>query len=144
MDIEPQDTVRVDIDSLTGPALAWAVCAATGYRASITSGRYGDEVSYYDEGHGSWAMVRLDDDEAGHVMDKHWIGVERPSAGQKPPVWRALADYRGKKDPFRYVGVVSAHAPDRRTAIFRCLVKSIFNEKVSVPEQLVQHNVASS
>jgi len=137
MNIEPQDTVAVDIDSLTGPALAWAVCLANGRRASITSGHTGAQISNYDEGHGSWSVVRLDDSEASEAMDKHWIGVERPSRGQKPPVWRALADYRGKRDPLRYVGVVCADSPDRRTAIFRCLVKSIFNDKVGVPKQLL-------
>lgn len=41
-------------------------------------------------------------------------------------------------NPLRYVGVVSAHATDRRTAIFRCVVKSVFNEQVELPQQLLQ------
>lgn len=144
MPIETQDTALVDIDDLTGPALAWAVCAAYGRRAAIASGRSGVEVSYYDDGHGSWSTVLLDDAEASQAMDEYWIGIERPSKGQTPPVWRALADYRGKRDPLRYVGVVSAHSTDRRSAVFRALVKAIFNEQIAVPRALVPNAVATS
>lgn len=136
-----QELMAVEVDSLEGGALAWALCAAEGWTPHIGSGRNGLEVSYYDDGHGSWSVVRLDEGEAVQAIKRRFIGIDRPSDGQKAPTWRAVADFKGKQKPFAPTWVVSASAKTLETAVFRCVVKSVFNETMKVPVALMQELV---
>jgi hypothetical protein len=76
---------------------------------------------------------------AGDAIDfveKDWIGCERPSRGQTPPIWRAITDYKGPREQHRAYGPVSQYGETYLIAVTRCKVASHFGAEVpdEIPE----------
>lgn len=61
-----------------------------------------------------------------------WIGVslERPSQNQPARKWRAIADWRGKKDPYRFNGPASATGDTALLAAMRAIVDATYGDKL--------------
>lgn len=126
---------KLKAEELEGSSLMWAVCLALGHAPAITP----TGVAYRSD-HGSWVYPRFTSDaEAGELMSSEWIGVERPSRGQKTPVWRAIADSKVPTKPHEFCGgVVSAWGDTLGVAVCRVLVLSRLGQTVDVPEELLQ------
>lgn len=121
--------MKTNTTELDGQALIWATCLALGYSPVVAA----TGVAYRSD-HGSWVYPRFtDDSEAGPLMASEWVSVERPSGGQKPPVWRAVTDSKRKELNW----TVSAHAQSLGVAVCRAIVLSRCGESVEVPEELL-------
>jgi len=127
--------MKIQSEELTGNALIWAVCRALGHAPVVAE----TGIAYRSD-HGSWVYPRYtSDSEAGELMSSEWIGVERPSRGQKTPVWRAIADSKVPTKPHEYCGgVMSAWGETIGVAVCRALVLSRLGVTVDVPDQLLQ------
>lgn len=127
--------MKIQSDTLTGNALIWAVCHALKHAPVVAA----TGIAYKSD-HGSWVYPRYTSDaEAGELMASEWIGVERPCKGQKPPVWRAIADSKIPTKPHEFCGgVVSAWGETIGVAVCRALVLSRIGVAVDVPEELLQ------
>lgn len=130
--------MKTQSETLTGATLLWAVCRALGHAPVVAA----TGIAYRSD-HGSWVYPRYTDDaEVGTLMSSEWIGVERPSHGQKPPVWRALADSKIPTKPHEYCGgVVSAYGETPGVAVCRALVLSRLGATVEVPDELLHQAV---
>lgn len=126
---------KVKAEDLSGDALLWAVCFALGHAPVVAA----TGIAYRSD-HGSWVYPRFTSDaEAGELMSSEWIGVERPSRGQKTPVWRAIADSKVPTKPHEFCGgVVSAWGDTLGVAVCRALVLSRVGVIVDVPDDLLQ------
>ncbi|MEJ6003832.1 hypothetical protein [Paucibacter soli] len=125
--------MQIQVDQLSRRALIWASILAQGFAPVIQ----GQVVSYRTD-HGSWDSPRIDLDQAAYLMNRYWVGLDRPSKGQTPPQWRAIADFVGKQPSLKSSHfVMTANSTDMATAVIRCFVKSRFGEKVDIPEELV-------
>lgn len=123
---------------LQGAALLWAVCLALGHAPVVAS----TGVAYQGD-HGTWVYPRFTaDEEAGVLIASEWIGVERPSRGQKTPAWRAIAD---SKEPTKVHevcgGVVAAWGETLGVAVCRALVLSRLGVAVDVPDELLHQDI---
>lgn len=128
--------MKIAVDQLTGRALTWAFIRALGHAPHVGA----ISVAYRTD-HGSWDHPTLSEREAVELMNEHWIGVERPSKGQTPPQWRALADVpSSSKLPDR---VVSAFAPSLAIAVHRCFIKSRMGDVVDIPDELTAAEAAA-
>lgn len=127
--------MKIQTEELSGNALIWAVCCALRNAPVIAA----TGIAYRSD-HGSWVYPRYtSDSEAGELMSSEWIGVERPSRGQKTPVWRAIADSKVPTKPHEYCGgVVSAWGETLGVAVCRALVLSRLGVTVDVPDELLQ------
>lgn len=125
--------MKVDTNELSGKALVWAVSKALHQAPSIQSGR----VAYRSD-HGSWIEPNpTDDRDVVELMASERIGVERPSAGQAKPVWRAITDNKAK-DPQHLTPVVSAFGATIGLAVRRALVLSRLGPSVEIPDVLLE------
>lgn len=117
---------------LTQKALIWAVCRALGHSPTLCNGY----VVYRSE-HGSWvAPTYTSNDDVGELMNSQWVGVERPSKGQKTPLWRAITDIKVKNiDGLN--SVADAWGETIGLAVCRAIVVSHFGKTVDIPEELV-------
>lgn len=142
----------IEVDKLTGRALIWAAITAMGETPQITR----HAISYRSD-HGSWTEVSLTEAEAVELMRDHWIGLERPSRGQTPPQWRAIADCvrsgssgtsaKAANPHNRLSGsfwVASSSSENLAVAVFRTFVKSRLGEAVEIPEELGRRDNAAS
>lgn len=135
--------MHIEIDKLQGRALAWAAIKAMGHDPHIARGPRGD-VSFRGD-HGSWESVSIREEEAVKLMREHWIGLERPSSGQTPPRWQALADYVGPRSGDATTHpVVSSRAADLAVAVFRAFIKSRFGEVVEIPDSIAAEIAADA
>lgn len=124
--------MKVKSDTLNGAGLIWAMCVALGHSPVVAA----TGVTFRGD-HGSWEYPRFTDDaEIGPLMASEWVGVDRPSKGQNPPVWRAITDVKYKK---KYgdslVTVVSAYDPSLAIAVCRAIVMSRLGEVVELPDE---------
>ena len=124
-----------NVDLLTFPNLDLAVLMAEGYTPA--SGQFwvaegGDIVdsSKYNPSSDGHLCMRL--------MEKHWIGLDRPSRGQTPPMWRALADWKDE-DKQRLFGsnaychiTASARGTTAMVAVCRLVVRMKFGNEVEL------------
>lgn len=72
------------------------------------------------------------------IMERLWIGVDRPSKGQMPPVWRAIGDmpdevhkrlYKNRA-PYTHNNVLSAYGPTMLIAGMRVRVAMAYGDTV--------------
>ena len=126
--------MKTQSEELTGNALIWAACRALGHAPVVAE----TGIAYLSD-HGSFVYPRYtSDSEAGELMSSEWIGVERPSRGQKLPVWRAIADSKVPTKPYEYCGeVMSAWGETIGVAVCRALVLSRLGVTVDVPDELL-------
>ena len=135
------------VSDLTGSALDyWAGIAdnvdvvmsdvyPNGSRAAITI--YGrDEETGFLDGR-SYAPSRCGSD-AQDFIEKDWIGCDRPSAGQMPPMWRALTAYKGERKLNQSFGVIVQYGETYLIAVTRCKVASYFGDEV--PDEIPAYN----
>ncbi len=124
----------VEVDTLTGQALVAAAMLAMGETPQVVSGKV-----FFRSEQGSWCGMRVSDEEAAKLIGMHWIGLDRPSKGQSPPQWHAMADFQGRSGGAGEMShlVVSSWSTDMPSAVFRAFVKSRFGEKVDVPDELL-------
>jgi hypothetical protein len=123
--------MKHEADKLTGNALAWAVCLAMGY-APVMSG---NDVCYRND-EGSFVVADFTSEaQVGTLMSEYWVGVERPSKGQKVPLWRAIADTeQSLLSPFNKMNsVVSSNAETIGAAVCRAIVKAKLGTSVELP-----------
>lgn len=132
--------MKTQSKTLSGAALIWAVCRALGYAPVVAA----TGIAYRSD-HGSWVYPSYtDDSEVGALMSSEWIGVERPCRGQKPPVWRAIADSKIPTKPHEFSGVVvDALGETPGVAVCRALVMSRIGVTVDVPDELLPQAVAA-
>lgn len=130
--LNPSATVVAAASELHGPALAWATILAMGRSPTMAGGR----VEYRTD-HGSWISYQVDNASAAELCDRFWIGLDRPSKGQNPPTWRALADNARQKGRADVPGVVSAYDVDMAVAVHRAFVLSRLGETATIPAALV-------
>lgn len=123
---------QVKVDSLLGDALSWAVVKAKGAEPILTATGIAFRASDGEE----LTWFKLDENECGRIQDSALIGIERPMAPGVP--WRALSNFRGKPPRHQHIFAVSSTDTDRKTAIFRCFVKSLHGESVAVPKVLLE------
>lgn len=130
---------KVKSEGLSGEALLWATCLALGHSPVVAA----TGIAYRSD-HGSWVYPRYTSEhEAGELMSAEWIGVERPSRGQKTPLWRAIADSKMPTKPHEFCGVVSAWGESLGVAVCRALVLSRIGMTVDVPDELVLQTVVA-
>jgi len=124
--------MNTPVAELEGNALIWAVCSALGQPPVIS----GSRVFYRSES-GSWVEpLYIEDVAAVKLMTDDWIGVDRPSNGQTPPVWTAITNSKKPADSRELTtGVVIAHAETLGTAVCRALVLSRHGTEIDIPEQ---------
>lgn len=124
---------KMKAEELSGMALLWAVCRALGHAPVATA----TGIAYRSD-HGSWVYPRYtSDSEVAELMSTEWIGVERPSRGQKTPVWRAIADSKVPAKPHEFSGgVVAAWGETLGLAVCRALVLSRLGVTVDLPDEL--------
>lgn len=128
-------TIKLKADELTGPALTWAAIRALGFAPHIEAAGIG-----YKSNHGSWVYPDFEDPaEAAQMAEREWISLERPSRGQKTPMWRAITDEKGRKlGPGECrLGVVDAWALTSYLAIARVFIVSRLGPFIDVPSELV-------
>lgn len=77
------------------------------------------------------------DEEVGSLMTKEWVGVERPSKGQKTPLWHAITDNKRSDASRTTTFVVSAWGETIGVAVCRAIVLSHCGKTVSVPRELL-------
>lgn len=126
--------MKAKTETLTGQALIWATCLALRHSPVVAA----TGVAYRSD-HGSWVYPRYtSDQEVGELMSSEWIGVERPSRGQKTPVWRAITESKIPTKPYETCGgVVSAFGVTLGEAVCRVLVISRLGAFVEVPDELL-------
>lgn len=131
---------KVKSEGLSGKALLWATCLALGHSPVVAA----TGIAYRSD-HGSWVYPRFtSEQEVGELMSAEWIGVERPSRGQRTPVWRAIADSKVPTKPHEFCGgVVSAWGETLGVAVCRALVLSRIGVMVDVPDELVLQAVSA-
>lgn len=131
---------KVKSEGLSGKALLWATCLALGHSPVVAA----TGIAYLSD-HGSWVYPRFtSEQEVGELMSAEWIGVERPSRGQKTPVWRAIADSKVPTKPHEFCGgVVSAWGETLGVAVCRALVLSRIGVMVDVPDELLLQAVSA-
>jgi len=123
--------MQIETRKLTGTALIWAVARALNLAPLIVDSR----VAYKSD-HGPWVHPNYTDDaEAVELMQQQWIGVERPSRGQKTPVWQALTESKMKPKPLQ--PVVSAFGVSIGIAVCRALVLSHFGDTIEIPDEVM-------
>lgn len=66
------------------------------------------------------------------IIESSWIGLDRPSRGQTPPVWRALSDFKGDRKYNRMGIVVSMWGPTALIAAMRCKVASVYGDTIEL------------
>lgn len=65
------------------------------------------------------------------IIEGDWIGLERPSRGQTPPVWRAVMDNAAPRIGTQvHQIVVDAWGPTALIAAMRCKVASVYGDNV--------------
>jgi hypothetical protein len=104
--------LKIQTQSLTGPALNWAVGKAVG----------SDPVGYSTD----WKF-------GGPIIEQESIGIQMayPAEDGKPALWYAAKFATSVKAPPR------AHGPTPLVAAMRCFVLSRLGEEVDVPEELL-------
>lgn len=69
--------------------------------------------------------------DADPLIEQHWIGVNRPSKGQKTPLWCAIADNAApRRGAQLYQPVVAQWGETHRIAAMRCFVAMYHGEEV--------------
>lgn len=131
---------KVKSEGLNEKALLWATCLALGHSPVVAA----TGIAYRSD-HGTWVYPRFtSEQEVGALMSAEWIGVERPSRGQKKPVWRAIADSKVPTKPHEFCGgVVSAWGETPGVAVCRALVLSRIGVMVDVPDELLLQAVSA-
>lgn len=120
-------------ETLAGQALNWAVLQALGLAPTIDSA---GKVCYRSD-HGSLVSPDFESAaDAGEIIHREWIGLDRPSKGQTPPLWRAITDTKTEPRPGQFRGVSVAWGVTPFLAAMRALVLSRVGEKIQIPEQL--------
>ena len=141
--------MKIQTQSLTGPALDWAVATCEGFvnlhRRALS--RYvemkGYEVPTFvlamDKGGPGW--VEFDDldydrdwSRGGPIIEQESIGIQMayPAEDGKPALWYAAAFATSVKAPPR------AHGPTPLVAAMRCFILSRLGEEVDVPDILLE------
>lgn len=118
----------VQVDTLDGPDLDRAAALALGYVPSDGSRwpHRDDPTSQIDI---ETFSPTTDGALASAIIDEKWIGIERPSRGQKTPVWRAIKDSEMKVRVGDFAHrVVSATGPNHVIAALRALVKGVYGD----------------
>ncbi len=124
---------KVAIDDLVGVNLSWALLRAMGLDPQLGPG----DCVVYRSDHGSWQEAPSSVSDAADLVVRHWISVERPSTGQNPPVWRAIADTKYTPQPLQ--NVVAAFSERYQDAVFKVYIKSMFSvESVMVPRPVLR------
>lgn len=70
--------------------------------------------------------------QAHNIIEEFWIGTDRPSRGQTPPIWRALSNYRGERLLNPMGNVVGMWGPTHLIAAMRCFVGVFYFEKIEM------------
>lgn len=118
---------------LDGAALLWAMCIALGHSPLLAA----TGIAYRGDD-GSWVYPRYTaDSEVGSLMAAEWVSVERPSRGQKTPMWRAVTDSKRPSKSHIFNAVASAYGETIGVAVCRAIVLSRCGDTVDVPEQLL-------
>lgn len=127
--------VKLPSSELTGAALTWAGIKASGFMPVINK----DGICYKSD-HGSWVYPNFESpQESAEIAEREWIGLMRPSKGQKTPQWQAITDSKMKQQASRNdYGVVSAWAPTSHLATARVFVISKLGAEIEVPKELVE------
>lgn len=125
--------MKVKVESLTGNALIWAVCAALGESPVLSGG-----TVVYRSPHGSWVSPRYTQDSlAGELIVSERIGVSPPTQGESPLIWRTRAKNRLSDDSAFAPYYVEASSESLAVAVCRAIVLSRLGEEADVPDELV-------
>jgi hypothetical protein len=119
------------VSDLIGPELDMAVAIAMGYVHCS-----GPWWHHKDDASRSLSIESFSPSmncQQGHeVIEDNWIGLDRPKRGQTPPVWRALAEFKGDR-LFNPMGnVVSVYGPTALIAAMRAKVGSVYGEFIEM------------
>lgn len=129
-------STQLKVAELTGAKLAEWVARAQGWRIENDEG----EIVCWDPlgGVHSFGQFGYRPDlnwaDGGPIIDIARIGLERPSNGQTVPLWRALADYTGKRKPNKFYGPEAKWGETALIAAMRAFVASKFGG--TVPDEV--------
>jgi len=119
------------ISKLIGPELDMAVAIALGYIQYS-----GPWWHHKDDANQILNITTFSPSTNGEqgidIIDNGWIGLDRPSLGQTPPVWRALADFKGERRLNPLMNVVDAFGPTALIAAMRAKVASIYGDSIEL------------
>jgi hypothetical protein len=125
----------IKVDALTGKLLDEWVLRADGFTPDSKGSPWWSRAS--DKAMHSLPAFNPTDIEAEagaeqcvELITRHWIGIERPSRGQTPPMWRALCDVPADVTPRPMNMVVDAYGEIMPVAAMRAFVKSRFDDTV--------------
>lgn len=133
--------IKMNAADLTGSALTWAAISALGMSPVIAA----TGICYRSD-HGSWVYPNFENQNgADELIESEWIGLERPSKGQKTPLWRAITDSKQKPGPGQSpTAVVSAWGATHSLAVARVLVISHLGPVVDIPAELMPEQIADT
>ena len=127
--------VEVRTANLTGKALTWAAIVALGLEPVIAA----TGICHKNDA-GGWTYPIFESPfQVAELIEREWIGLERPSKGQKAPMWRAITDRRFKKKlrpGDSDVLVVDAWGETSFLAVARVFVMSRLGACVTIPAEL--------